>query len=164
VREFSAKMDALQLADAKGYSHRLTVYTGLAHNMQGREAEVIPRMSSLQRVSWPKRVVWKENDDFLHPRFYWLERASEATRAEEIYAAHVDGQTITIEAPSSGKLVLRLSDNLVDLDQPIHVMAGGRSVFEGTVHRSFATILQSLRETERPRHGCYRSAPGILVK
>jgi hypothetical protein len=118
--------------------------------MQGREAEVIPRMSSIQRVSWPKRVVWKENDDFTHPRFYWLERASEATRPDEIYAAHVEGQTITIEAPTSGKLILRLSDKLVDLDKPVRVMAGGRSVFEGTVHRSFAAILQSLRERNDP--------------
>jgi len=150
VREFSAKMDALQLADPKGYSHRLTVYPGLFHNMQGREAEVIPRMSSLQRVAWPKRIVWKENDDFVHPRFYWFERASEAMRPDEIYAAHVDGPTITIEAPSSGKLILRLCDNLVDLDQPIGVIAGGRTIFEGTVHRSFATILESLRERNDP--------------
>jgi hypothetical protein len=150
VREFSAKIDALQVADPKGYSHRLTVYPGLSHNMQGREAEVIPRMSSLQRVSWPKRVVWKENDDFVHPRFYWFERASEATRPDEVYAAHVDGQTITIEAPASGKLILRLSDSLIDLDQPIRVIAGSRSVFEGTVHRSFATILESLRERNDP--------------
>jgi hypothetical protein len=150
VREFSAKMDALQSVDPSGYSHRLTVYPGLAHNMQGREAEVIPRMFSVQRVSWPKRVVWKENDDFVHPRFYWFERSSDATRADDIYAAHVEGQTITIEAPNSGKLILRLSDHLVDLDQPVRVMAGGRSVFEGTVHRSFAAILQSLKERNDP--------------
>jgi pimeloyl-ACP methyl ester carboxylesterase len=151
VREFSARMDALQLADPKGYAHRLTVYPGLAHNMQGREAEVLPRMASLERVPWPKRVVWLENDDLVHPRFYWLERAADATRPEEIYyAAHVEGQTITIEAPSSGKLILRLSDNLLDLDQPIQVNAGGRSVFKGVVHRSFATILQSLQERNDP--------------
>jgi hypothetical protein len=62
----------------------------------------------------------------------------------------VEGQTITIEAPNSGKLILRLSDGLVDLDQPIHVMVGGRSIFEGTVHRSFAAVLQSLRERKDP--------------
>jgi len=101
-------------------------------------------------VSCPKRVVWLENDDFVHPRFYWLARASDATRPDVIYATHVEGQTITIEAPGSGKLILRLSDKLVDLDQPIRVMAGGRLVFEGAVRRSFATILQSFAGTERP--------------
>src|SRR5439155_21348514 len=53
VREFSAKLDALQASDAEGYSHRLTVFPGLPHNMQNREAEMIPRMSALRRVPWP---------------------------------------------------------------------------------------------------------------
>jgi pimeloyl-ACP methyl ester carboxylesterase len=150
VREFSAKMDVLQSADPGGYAHRLTVYPGLSHNMQGREAETIPRMASFQRVAWPKRVVWLENDNFVHPRFYWLEHAAEPAHPQDIYAAHVEGQAITIEAPTSGKLILRLSDNLVDLDKPVRVMAGGRQIFEGTVQRSFAAILQSLQERNDP--------------
>jgi len=150
VREFSAKMDDLQKTDPEGYAHRLTVYPGLAHNMQGREAEAIPRMAELRRVRWPKRVVWMENDDFVHPRFYWLERASEATRAGEVYAAHVDGQDITIEKPGSGKLALRLSDDLLDLDRPIRVTAAGQVIFEGLVKRSLAVITQSLQERKDP--------------
>jgi transglutaminase-like putative cysteine protease len=150
VREFSAKMDALQTADPAGYVHRLTVYPGLPHNMQGREAEVIPRMSPLLREDWPKRVVWKQNDDVTHIRFYWLERAPEAVRPGEIYAAHVEGQTITIETPSTGSLTFRLSDSLLDLNQPVRVMTAGRAVFEGVVPRSFVAVVQSLREREDP--------------
>jgi hypothetical protein len=149
VREFSAKMDALQAADPDGYPHRLTVYAGLQHNMQGREAEVIPRMFKSQRMAWPKRVVWKENDNFVHQRFYWLERAEGGdTNAGTMYAARVEGQTITIEAPASGQLVLRLSDKLVDLDQPVSVVAGtsGKTIFEGKVARSVAAIAASLEE------------------
>ena len=67
--------------------------------MQGREAEVIPRMSALRRVVWPTRVVWKQDDDAVHLRFYWLERAPDAVRPNEIYAAHVEKQTVTIETP-----------------------------------------------------------------
>lgn len=150
VREFSAKMDVLQSADPEGYAHRLTVYPGLAHNMQGREAEVLPRMVSLRRVAWPKRVVWKENDDFVHPRFYWLERAATTTNADQIYAAHVDGQTITIETPGTGSLTLRLSDALLDLDKQVRVVAAGRTVFEGMVRRSLAALTQSLQERKDP--------------
>lgn len=150
VREFSAKMDVLQAADPQGYPHRLTVYPGLAHNMQGREAEMIPRMVSLRRAAWPRRVVWKENDDFVHRRLYWLERAEAATNPDEVYAAHVEGQTITIEAPASGHLTLRLSDALLDLDQSVRVVAGGRTVYEGRPHRSLVAILQSLKEREDP--------------
>jgi poly(3-hydroxybutyrate) depolymerase len=150
VREFSSKLDVLQTADPAGYAHRLTVYPGLQHNMQGREAEMIPRMSPLQRVAWPRRVAWKQDDDAVHTRFYWLERGPEAVKPNELYSAHVEGQTITVESPGTGSLTLRLSDALLDLDQPIRVVAAGRTLFEGKVARSFAAIVQSLNEREDP--------------
>jgi predicted esterase len=150
VGEFSAKMDALQKEDPAGYEHRLTVYAGLSHNMMGREAEAIARMSPLRRAAWPKRVVWMENDNFTHPRLYWLERAPGAADPAVIYAAHVEGQTITIEAPSTGKLILRLSDQLLDLDQPVHVQASGRTIFDGPVQRTLAAVEQSLRQRQDP--------------
>jgi pimeloyl-ACP methyl ester carboxylesterase len=149
VRDFSDKMDVLQTDDPAGYPHRLTVFPGLPHNMQGREAEMIPRMSPLRRATWPKRVVWKQ-DDVTHTRFYWLERAPGAVKPYEIYAAHVEGQTLTIETPATGNLTLRLSDELVDLDQPLRVVAGGKTIFEGKVSRSFAVIVHSLDEREDP--------------
>ncbi len=108
VVEYSAKIDTLQAADPAGYVHRLTVYPGLPHNMQNREAEMIPRMSPLSREAWPKRVVWKQSSRALHTRFYWLERAADAVQPNEIYAANVEGQTINIEAPAAGSLTLRL--------------------------------------------------------
>jgi predicted esterase len=150
VREFSAKLDVLQAADPGGYPHRLTVYPGLQHNMQGREAEVIPRMSPLARQPWPKRVVWKQSDNATHSRFYWLQRAPEAVRPNETYAARVEGQTITLETHGAGSLTLRLSDALLDLDRPVLVTAGGRTVFQGSVPRSFSAVVQSLREREDP--------------
>jgi transglutaminase-like putative cysteine protease/predicted esterase len=149
VREFSAKMDVLEAADPAGYPHRLTVYPGLPHDMQGREAEVIPGMAPLACVNWPRRVVWKQ-DDVTHTRLYWLERAPDAVHPGEIYAAHVEGQTIAIETPATGSLTLRLSDALLDLDQPIRVVTGGRTLFEGRVKRSFAAVVQSLQERENP--------------
>jgi hypothetical protein len=151
VREFSAKLDALQAADPAGYFHRLTVYPGLPHNMQNREAEMIPRMAPLAREPWPRRVVWKQSAHAPHTRFYWLERAPEAVRADDLYSANVEGQTITIEAPSSGAVTLRLSDTLMDLDRPVRVIAGGRTIFDAPVARSFAALEQSLREREDPQ-------------
>jgi predicted esterase len=150
VGEYSAKIDALQAADPEGYVHRLTVYPGLPHNMQSREAEMIPRMSPLTRQAWPKRVVWKQSPRAVHTRFYWLERPADAVQPNELYAAHVEGQTITIEAPSTGAMTLRLSDGLLDLDRPVRVETGERTIFEGTVSRSFAAVVQSLREREDP--------------
>jgi hypothetical protein len=150
VGEFSAKMDALQAGDPAGYAHRLTVFPGLPHNMQNRESEMIPRMTVLSRADWPKRVVWKQSGHVTHTRFYWMERPADAVKPNEIYAAHVDGQTITIETPDTGSLTLRLSDELLDLDKPVQVVAGGKTVFEGKVSRSLGAILQSFDERRDP--------------
>ncbi|HEY4416548.1 MAG TPA: sugar-binding protein [Verrucomicrobiae bacterium] len=150
VREFSAKMDALQAADPEGYWHRLTVYPSLPHSMQNREAEMIPRMAPLRRNDWPKRVVWLDNDNLAHLRMYWLEHDPATTQTNAIYAAHVDGQIITIESPAHGQLTLRLSDALLNLDQPVRVVANGKTIFEGQVKRSLAAIVQSLQERADP--------------
>ena len=151
VREFSAKMDVLQAADPDGYPHRLTVYAGLPHSMQNRESEAIPRMAPLRRAAWPKRVVWKQSGNALHTRFYWLERAADAVQVDDLYTAHVEGQNIVIETPAAGgKLTLRLSDALLDLDQPIRVSAGGKIIFEGKVPRALSAITESLQTCEDP--------------
>jgi transglutaminase-like putative cysteine protease len=149
VGDFSAKMDALQALDPAGYAHRLTVFSGLPHNMQNRESEAIGRMTPLKRECWPKRVVWKQGG-VTHTRFYWLQRPSALVTPGEIYSAKADGQTITIEAPASGKMTLRLSDELLDLDKPVRVVAAGKTVFEGKVSRTFAAIEKSLQEREDP--------------
>jgi pimeloyl-ACP methyl ester carboxylesterase len=150
VREFNAKLDALQANDPEGYSHYLAVFPGLPHNMQNREAEMIPRMAPLRRTSWPKRVVWKQDDNATHSRLYWLSRALDAVKPSEVYAARVAGQTITIETPTTGNLTLRLSDALLDLDQPLQVLANGKTIFKGEIKRSFAAVMQSLHEREDP--------------
>jgi pimeloyl-ACP methyl ester carboxylesterase len=159
VREFSARMDELQTADPEGYWHRLTVYPGLPHNMQGREAEMIPLMRPMRRELWPKRVVWKQNNELTHTRFYWLARDAADVKPNEMFAAHVEGQTITIETPASGRLTLRLSDELLDLDKPVRVIAGGKTIFEGNVARSFSAIWQSLSEREDPQLACTALLP-----
>jgi len=150
VREFNAKLDALQATDSAGYIHRCTVYPGLLHDMQGREAETIPRMSAIHREVWPKRVVWKQDSDVVHSRFYWMERPAEAIKPNEIYAAQISGQRIEIEQPAKGNVTLRLSDAMMDLDQPIQVTASGRKLFEGKVTRSLDSIVKSLKEREDP--------------
>jgi predicted esterase len=151
VREFNAKLDALQAKDPDGYVHRCTVYPGLMHDMQGRESETIPRMSALRREVWPKRVVWKQDSDILHARFYWMERSAAEVKANEIYAAQVTGQQIEIQRPANGNLTLRLSNALLDLDQPLLVTAAGRKVFEGKVSRSLDAIVKSLKERRDPQ-------------
>jgi len=151
VREFSAKMDSLQSSDPEGYFHRLTVYPGLPHNMQGREAEAIPRMAAFTREAWPQRVVWKQDNDAPHNRFYWLAATNSPVDTKTIVSARIAGQTITLESPSSGNVLLRLSDVLLNLDEPVRVVANGKAIYDGKVPRQLATILNSLDERADPK-------------
>ena len=100
-------------------------------------------------MTWPQRVVWKQ-DDVVHTRFYWLERPLDAVKPYQVFAVRVEGQTITIQSPETGSVTLRLSDDLLDLDQPVRVVCAGRTLFDGKVNRSFEVITKSLREREDP--------------
>ena len=151
VREFSAKIDVLQAADPAGYVHRLTVYPGLPHNMQSREAEMIPRMSPLARASLAEaRGVETERPRHCTPGFTgWNARPRRCSPTKSMPRAS-KGKPSPSKRPSTGSLTLRLSDALLDLDRPVRVVEGGRTLFEGAVPRSFAAVEQSLREREDP--------------
>ena len=103
-------------------------------------------MAEFRRNPWPKKVVWQQ-DDVIHRRFYWLQipDGSPIPDRQKITAS-VEGQTIQIDAEGAPKLVLRLSDALVDLDQPIVVKVGSEERFRGKVPRQAQAILTSLAQ------------------
>ena len=65
-------------------------------------------------------------------------------------SATAENNVITLDAPDVTQLTLRLSDRLVDLDQPIKVLLNGKSVFEGKVTRQADAILKSLQQRSDP--------------
>ena len=90
------------------------------------------------------------DDDF----FAWLEgfrfegtvhAVPEGTaKARATLTAEVSGQTITIESADVQACTLLLHDDLLDLDQPISVIANGTQVFSGTVRRTERAIRDAL--------------------
>ena len=63
-----------------------------------------------------------------------------------------DGQVITIEeADGVAELRVLLDDSMVDLDRPVKVVFEGRTLFEGTVSRSEATVVRTLEDRGDPR-------------
>ena len=60
--------------------------------------------------------------------------------------AAVESNIITLDAPDVTRIMLRLHDRLVDLDQTIKVRLNGRTVFEGKVIRQADAILESLQQ------------------
>lgn len=144
--ERAAELDRLAAADPGGYVHLARIYEGLGHWMNKQDAEALPWMAQFRRQPWPDKVVWQQ-DDVVHRRFYWLQLPEDLVipDRQQFTAALGDG-VITLTGDVPAALALRLSDRLVDLDQPLTVRVGGREVFRGRVVRRAAAILASIEE------------------
>ena len=152
ARQWGKKLDALEKSDPGGYRHHVQICPDMGHWMCGQDSAALSWMAQWSRQPWPKKVVWVQ-DDVIHDHFYWLSvpDASKAKKGQTV-TAEVKGQTITITASEAiQELSLRLSDALIDLDQPITVNVDGcGEVFQGLVARSEQAIEDSLRRRADP--------------
>jgi hypothetical protein len=114
--------------------------------MNRKDAEGVPWMAKFTRNPWPKKIVWLQ-DDITHDRFYWLKIPDKAAaKAGQKIVATVEGQTIRLEGDVPAKMELRLSDQLLDLDQEVKVIVNGKDATAAKVVRNAAAIRQSLDE------------------
>ncbi len=151
AKEFGDKLDALEKADPDGYKHHVEIHPGRGHWMNLEDASAVPWMAKFTRDPFPKKIVWKQ-DDRTHDRFYWLALPQGTAKAGQEIVASREGQTITIEkATDCPKLTVLLNDSLVDLDQPVKVVCGGKSIFEGPVERRLATVERTITERGDPK-------------
>lgn len=140
------EMQALQKADPDGYVHRAKVYEGLGHWMYRKDAEAVPWMAEFLRNTWPKKVVWFQ-DDVTHDRFYWLKIPDKtAAKAGQQITATVDSQNIRLDGDVPAGTALLLSDALLDLDRELTVFIKGKPLPSKKIARTAAAIRQSLEE------------------
>ena len=147
--DWARMLGELRAADPGGYPHAARIFDGLGHWMNGKDAVAIQWMGECRRRAWPDKVVWLQ-DDVTHERFYWLGLPPGMARKDQLVRASVDGQTISIDAPDTPVLRLRLADELLDLDRPVKVVAGDKVVFEGRVTRTAAAMVGISRRTRGP--------------
>ncbi|MFM7804534.1 MAG: dienelactone hydrolase family protein, partial [Verrucomicrobiota bacterium] len=148
--ERGAELDRLAREDAGGYVHQVRIYEGLGHWMNKKDAEGVPWMAGFVRKAWPTKVVWQQ-DDVVHRRFYWLQVPAEVPIGDRArLVARVEGQEIVLQGDVPPRLRLRLSDRLLDLDQPVRVVANGQERFSGKVTRQARAMLASLEERADP--------------
>jgi poly(3-hydroxybutyrate) depolymerase len=145
VGERAKKLDELEKSDPGGYVHLARVYPGLPHWMNRKDAEALPWMAKHTRQPWPKKVVWVQ-DDVTHPRFYWLAVPEAEAKKRRSITGEVNEQTIRLTGDVPKLAMVRLSDQLLDLDKPVRVMVNDREVFNAIVTRDAEVIRESLRE------------------
>jgi hypothetical protein len=118
--------------------------------MNHKDAEAVPWMAGFVRNPWPTKIVWLQ-DDILHQRFYWLQVAERSSVKErQKVVAVLQDHTFRIDGDVPAGLSLRLSDRLLNLDQPVTVIVNGKKVFSGKGVRQPGVILESLEERTDP--------------
>ncbi len=147
--EWGAMLDNLQAADPEGYPHYVEVHPDKPHWMDLEDAVAVPWMAEFTRNPIPDRVVWLQ-DDVPHERFYWLAVNPADAETEKRVVAEYAGQQVTIESSDVAQLKIRLSDAMLDLDQPVSVVFGSDTVFEGLVERTILMLYTTLEERGDP--------------
>lgn len=147
--EKAQELARLQEESPRGYVHLIRIYEGLGHWMNGKDKEALPWMAKYERKTWPKKIIWFQ-DDVVHERCYWLKLPPGAAMVGKKIEATVDLQRIMLEGDVPEGIRIRLSDQLVDLDQPVRVTVNGKEVFNGTVERNPDVLKATLAERLDP--------------
>ena len=147
--EWKEKLRQLQIKDSEGYPHWVKIFPDYGHWMQKEDAAAIPWMHQFTRNKYPDRVVWKQ-DDVLHNRFYWLRLSTGAAKARSLNIVSMKGQRIEVETAEAEKMTILLNDMMLNLDQPLSVVANGKTLFKGRPDRTIANLITSLLERGDP--------------
>ena len=113
--------------------------------MDREDRVAVPWMAKHTRNPLPQRIVWKQ-DDVTHNRFYWLAVNNENRQGRTTTIVQRDGQTFNIERCDLQEIIIRLNDDLCNLNKPITVSYQGHNIFRGKVTRSSELIRQTILE------------------
>jgi hypothetical protein len=142
--EWGKTLDQLQAADAEGYPHYVKIHERHGHWMNLDDAAAIPWMAKHERNPTPRRVVWKQSS-VVHDSLYWLAVPMDTAKVGSLISATIDKQTIEIqEAVDVAQVLIRVDDRMIDLDRPIRVIFRDKTLFEGIVPRTIATLAKTL--------------------
>jgi len=141
--EWGHRLDALHHADPEGYIHFTELHAGKGHWMDLEDRKAIPWMAQFTRNPLPPKVVWLQ-DDVTHTNFYWLARPMAEVKAGQLLMAERAGQVITLTSTQVETVTVLLNDELLDLDQPVVVVANGEMLFSNRVHRTIADLARTL--------------------
>ena len=143
-KEYGEQLDKLQKNDPKGYEHFVKIHEGKGHWMDREDKVALPWMAKFTRNPVPEKVVWKQTGA-VHDRSYWLAVPTKDAKGDALVIAARSGQTIDItSAEKVSKLIVRLDDRMADLDKPIDVKQGGKTLYAGIAPRTVATLAKTL--------------------
>ena len=144
------KLTELRKGDPGGYEHFVKIHEGKGHWMNLEDRVAVPWMAKYQRRGLPEKIVWKQ-DNVTHERSYWLALPAGQTRGGQMIVVSRKGQKFIVEdAGGVESITILLNDSMIDFDQPVEVVTGGKTVFEGKVKRSIRVIFRTLAQRGDP--------------
>lgn len=149
AREWKLRLDSMSKADPGGYKHHVEIHEGKGHWMGRQDSVAVPWMSRFKRNPIPSKVVWKQ-DDVHHPSFYWLAVPARSIQTGGLIIASYNNNTITIDKNYSDTLIIRLNDEMVNLDWNVRVIYAGKEIFGGKVSRTADVIRRTVLEKSDP--------------
>lgn len=148
-----AELDELQKADPEGYIHQTNIIPDVSHWMNRQDTLALDWMVRYRRNPFPKRIVWRQ-EERVRPCFYWLEAPADELKPSLWVEANVEGNTIQITRCDYSRLYVYLTEELVDLQQPVTIFMEGKRVFHGKVKPSESTLRATLHHRQDPRYAC----------
>lgn len=149
AQQWSDQLDKLESEDPGGYPHVVQIHAGKSHWMDLEDAVAVPWMAGFTRNPAPNTVVWYQ-DDVVHNRFYWLAVESTQAKQKTKVRATVEGQRIALESSEVSNMIVRLSDSMLDLDQPLSISTNGSERWSGSASRTIAILAKTLEERGDP--------------
>jgi len=149
ARKWGKQLEELRQNDLDGYVHWTKIYQGKGHWLDRQDAKALPWMAQYTRNPLPTRIVWRQ-DDVTHSRFYWLAVPKGEQRKGVVVRVEREDQHIDVETTDLDRLIIRLNDQMVDLDRDVTVTCRERKRFEGQVDRTIGTIVRTIAERGDP--------------
>ena len=141
--DWKIKLADLKKADPAGYPHEVTIHEGKGHWMDREDAVAVDWMSEFTRNPWPEKIAWHIRNS--EPQeFYWLRVDKPIAKTDVIVSRQ--GQTIDIEKCAADEIVIRLNDEMVNLDEPVVTKNSHGEVKTQTCQRNIKTLYKTLRE------------------
>ena len=169
--------DSLQVRNPGRYAHRINLIPGRGHSIDYRLTT--PWLSHFRRNAQPRTFDWEdfEMDGRRREGFYNLQVLRRSDAYRQMYRMAIDGQTVrltvediaytttqldsvwgiemrfarTFTPRTTGKVRLYLSEELVDLTQPVTVYLNGRKAFHGRLDLDERWLHESLKLFGDPR-------------
>lgn len=167
VHEVHDRLGQLAAENPGDYDHEVNIQAGRGHGID--YSLVVPWLATKVRTPLPAHLSWTDwsLDNRRRRDFGWvgledLPAEPADGRAVLDVRADRDSNSVTVtsqwrdtwdrpgEPLAEGTLSVYLSDELLDLDQPVTITVDGAEVFQGTVPRSQAVLFESCQRFADP--------------